>query len=152
MSILHEFLELTLHLGIENPTERTTVLMNMHIRLPVEGNFHTHSRLTTFCCIFSHVSLHQKLDEYVYWAYTKVYAYRVSHKQVIEYFWKCGWKWLSYMYRCMYNRRETIFTRNGATPKSFKIFRSKSTSSAHKNLNFQVCILPPVWKLVRQAA
>ena len=37
----------------------------MYIRLPAEQNVRSHSRLTTFCCIFLHVSLHQILFQYV---------------------------------------------------------------------------------------
>ena len=62
MSILHEFLELTLYLGKEVPTEKTTNPVDkMYIRLPLKRDLLTHIRFTMFRSIFLQTSLHQKL-------------------------------------------------------------------------------------------
>ena len=47
-----ELLERRLFLGRDIRTEGMTALMKMYIRLPVERNLRTHSRLTALCSMF----------------------------------------------------------------------------------------------------
>ena len=48
---MHEFLEQTLYLGWENPTEKTTV----YVRISTKQSLHTRGHITTFCCTFLQV-------------------------------------------------------------------------------------------------
>ena len=53
--MLQEFFEHNSNLGLEFPTQRTTVLKNIYYMLPAKRNLRTDSRHTTFCCIFVYI-------------------------------------------------------------------------------------------------